>query len=197
MVRQILIPALHVASFDAGHVTAQPRQLSCTGMLQALSEYDAAVPWSDAASEYDPAVPRSDAAKLPNKTSPMTIAEYDTVRISPPKEMLHRKASTRATPTSENAGRPSFRDVTARDHEGWRVESPGCLYRDQQCWQQGARRGWLTLRAPHIDLGSHTRAALHNVTGGRAVVMWETYPTPQMARGPRTSRAPLAIDSPL
>jgi hypothetical protein len=101
-------------------------------MLQALSEYDAAVPWSDAASEYDPAVPGSDAAKLPNKTSPMTIAEYDTVRISPPKEMLHRKASTRATPTSENAGRPSFRDVTARDHEGWRVESPGCLYRDQQ-----------------------------------------------------------------
>src|SRR6266436_3800527 len=129
LVRQILIPALHVASFDAGHVTAQPRQLSCTGMLQALSEYDAAVPRSDAASEYDPAVPGSDAAKLPNKTSPMTIAEYDTVRISPPKEMLHRKASTRATPTSENAGRPSFRDVTARDHEGWRVESPGCLYR--------------------------------------------------------------------
>jgi hypothetical protein len=119
LLRQILIPALHVASFDAGHVTAQPRQLSCTGMLQALSEYDAAVPWSDAASEYDPAVPGSDAAKLPNKTSPMTIAEYDTVRISPPKEMLHRKASTRATPTSENAGRPSFRDVTARDHEGW------------------------------------------------------------------------------
>jgi hypothetical protein len=33
--RQIFIPALHIACFDAGHVTAQSRQLSCTGMLQA------------------------------------------------------------------------------------------------------------------------------------------------------------------
>jgi hypothetical protein len=50
-------------------------------MLQACSEYDAAVPWSDAASKYAPAVPWFDAARLPNKTSPITTAEYDTARI--------------------------------------------------------------------------------------------------------------------
>jgi hypothetical protein len=37
----MFIPALHVASFGAGHVTAQLWQLDCTGMLQARSEYDA------------------------------------------------------------------------------------------------------------------------------------------------------------
>jgi hypothetical protein len=86
-------------------------------MLQALSEYDAAVPWSDAASEYDPAVPGSDAAKLPNKTSPMTIAEYDTVRISPPKEMLHRKASTRATPMLAGPHSATLRPETMKAGE--------------------------------------------------------------------------------